>query len=39
MAKRKKVRVKSHIKDVKPGPGKKMKRIKSFTRSKPKKRR
>ncbi len=35
----KKIRVKSHIKDVIPGRGKKMKRIKGYTRKKAKKRR
>lgn len=35
MAKRKRVRVKGHIKDVKPGRGVKRKRIKKHTRRKP----
>ena len=34
MAARKRVRVKSHVKDVKPGRGVKRKRIKSYTRKK-----
>lgn len=32
MAKRRRVRVKSHIKDVKPGRGVKRKRVKGYTR-------
>jgi len=38
MAKRKKIRVKGFTKDVKPGPGEKMKRIKGHLRTKPRRR-